>query len=239
MFRRLIALYFLSACLALGAAGLPAHSQDCNGLNTPDASELDCNANGKPDACDIAADASRDWVADGVPDECGQDCNLNCIADAVDVAPGAFMDTSPQIMPFNDGNTPRTHTIPAPPPATSAVTLGFTTYRDLVNLLRVEVRLNGTLIGNVFTDNGLPAGCRTGTAQLTLSAEQFNALVAGQDAEIRMQPVAGAWAVCSGTYIRVTTTYSVAPHSADCDVNADGFLDGLDIAGFAARALGD
>ena len=179
---------------------------------------LDCDASGVVDGCEILAGTVIDCDGDALPDSC-------------EVA--TFTNSSLEMGPLA-GNTPLIHVIPTPP-AGSDVTLTFTATGDLGALTEsVQIRLNGSIVGSVFGNDG--ADCNTEvTTTLVIPGVVYNFLTAGTDATFTLVPSATvSEAECPQSRLRFQTDYQrLMPD--DCDGN--GIPDDCDLASGALADL--
>jgi len=156
----------------------------------------------------------------------GRDCNGNGRLDACELAP-SLSATSPEYTPLD--NTPRTFALTAPPQAVSDVTLQCQAL-GRINFVTtyVDVEINGVLVGTVFVDGF--HYCEPEQDTLVVSAAQYNAIVVGGNAVIRLVPSPDVFAVDCGvpTFIQVQVSYSGVAPAPDC--NGNGWPDACDLA---------
>ncbi len=183
---------------------------DCNANGIGDICEqfLDCNGNGIPDSCDIASKESADTNNDGIPDECALDCNGNSVVDVIDIAQGTSDDCNGNDVPdeCEDGSAAHTTGDMGPfywqHPALGQLSkcrLSTTPVRIRVEVVGdldaptefVTLRLNNTNIANLFVQDGEDCDA-TSVATVTLSATQWNALVAAGGSTIEVRLVASS-----------------------------------------------
>jgi len=186
-------------------------ANDCDGDAVPDSCESDCNSNSTPDDCDIAAMTSGDCNANGVPDEC--DLALTSVAVSELLAPIG----SPHLPSF---------TIPSAFPAGGDVTVTVTGFGDFgATNEYLDLGINATPIGRVFDAGG--GQCVETVEPLIVSADAFNAAVAGGDAAFGLvTPSTVSPTECGGSYASILVDYAPI---VDC--NANGIVDFCDIAG--------
>ncbi|MCP3904887.1 MAG: right-handed parallel beta-helix repeat-containing protein [Planctomycetes bacterium] len=219
-------------------------SGDCNENGIPDECDTDCNGNGVADECDVAEGTSPDCNENGVPDECDADCDGNGSPDECDIASdpavdcnldgvidvcGAFFSfDSGDLSPIGFG-APHAVIVPNAPDATDLVTVTVTARADLdATGETILVRLNGTVLGILFADDGLP--CDDVSGQLAISANPYNALLTGGDLEITLSTSPDVLTFeCVNSTISVSIEY-LADIPIVCVCPAD--LDGSDDVGF-------
>ncbi|MCP3903870.1 MAG: right-handed parallel beta-helix repeat-containing protein, partial [Planctomycetes bacterium] len=224
---------------------------DCNDndvfdeCDIADGTSLDCNLNGIPDECDVA---TGDCDGNGIPDECdlsvggaGLDCDGNGVIDACDIASGAVEDcnangvpdacdiatshaaASDELSPMGFGFEQEYHARYAPE-ASGPVTLSFAAFGDLSSSSEhIAIRVDGTLVGTVFTSGA--SDCDDVNGELVLTAESYNAARTGPDALIAMEPTTSVQpGYCTQhSYISVSIAYAIDPTSLDTD--GDGIPD--------------
>ncbi|MCH7721154.1 MAG: hypothetical protein IH988_09240, partial [Planctomycetes bacterium] len=223
-----------------------------NGMR--DECEPDCNSDGIIDSCDIAQGLSEDCNANGIPDECielEEDCNENGTPDECDLIT-PFTSVSEELSPIG-GNYPQSYTIPAAPLALDDVTLSFSAVADLnLETQWIDVDINGTFVGMIFTDGATDCPSTPNVDQLVLSLETYNAAVNGNDAVIGLVPTDEVVNLCFAppSYIVVSVEYEIAVsaddngngipdecESCEGDANSDGLVDPLD-SGFVLARFG-
>lgn len=226
----------LDAC---DAAEGPGPDCNCNGVldecDITDGTSADCNGNGSPDACDLSDQSSLDCNNNAVPDECdlveqsSMDCNDNDVPDECDVVQ-MFADQSEPLSPLG-GSVPLIHTIPSPPPTVDDVTLSFEAVGDLVSPEEVvAVLINSVLVGQIFETGAVSCSSSPNTAQLTVSAEEFNSAIDGGDAEIMLfpSPPVDEDACFGESYITVAIQYAF---SSPADTDGSGIPDECEAGG--------
>jgi len=189
---------------------------DANGILDECQTFADCNGNGIADYCDVAVGTSEDCNGDGVPNECDADCNGNGISDVCDGS--QFLVTSPSLGPV--GPNPLTFSFSAEE-ASGDVTFAFVVTADIDLAFEfIVVRLNGTLLGRVYDDNG--EDCVPSADQLTLDAATFNALTGGGPSSIVANPTAAVSAVaCEATSLTVSVVHALPSSLAGCPGDLD------------------
>lgn len=182
---------------------------------------FDCNTNGISDACDIAENRSQDVCGNGIPDECEEDCNENGTPDQCELHPVLDI-SSGMLSPFGTG-FPQTLLLQNPPIAVGTVNLFFSAHADLSGTSRrIDVELNGEFVGTVFPHEELGCADPPSIDQLILSADAYNMLLAGGDAEITMLPEGGSMdpeACAHGTFVSVQIIYEPQSVTQDCNDN--------------------
>ncbi len=183
----------------------------------------DCNQNLTPDECEVPDTSPGGLCAQ----DCVDDCDANGIPDECDI-PSTFVGSSLELGPFGDG-APQAFALESVRPADGDVILSFTAEADLgLATKNVEVLINNSMVGTVFTDDGEDCDQLSET-QLSVQAATFNQITQSGEAVIDM--VASdlvASNECAGaTYITVSVTYETASASADC--NSNGIPDSCDI----------
>ena len=217
----------------------------------------DCNYNGLSDETDIADGTSVDCNANSLPDDCelalfmSPDCNDNGTPDECEVGV-RFTSASPELSPIGYGIS-QSHTVLSPPATVTDVTLAFTAYADLnADQEKIDVSLNGTTVGSVFTFGASDCPPLPDADELVLSAAEFSDIVNGGDAVITMEAAPGVnpSACDSGSFITVTVRYHTAGASLDCntngvpdecepgDFNGDGLLRLSDLSEYAGCYTG-
>lgn len=201
-------------------------SADANGNGVPDECG-DCNSNGTMDWQDLLSGASQDCNANGIPDECDiasaveEDCNGNLVPDSCEVA-RPFVRSSPQYSPFGFGSS-YTYTIANP--STSVSDVHFTVFGQgdfAVGTERLNITVNGTLVGQVFI-NGLL--CAPMEETLIVPAATWNALVDGQPSASVLLTATGAVDAnaCGGaTWVRFDLSLTLP---GDSDADSNGLVD--------------
>ena len=199
---------------------------DCNGNGVSDVCELltgaanDCNGNGVPDECDIAAGVSPDCNRNGVPDECDTDCDDNGVPDDCEIVGLVFLGDSGELSPF-DGENPQSFTIVSPSVALSDVTLTFDTDADLNDEgEHVDIELNGIHLGTFFEGHLDEIDCQERSAELVFTADEFNLLIDGGDADFEFTPTEDIAFCGLHSFIAVRMEYD-----ADPDANGNGLPD--------------
>jgi hypothetical protein len=222
-------------------------SQDCDGGGVPDECEDDCNRNGLEDGCDIASGASPDCNLNGVPDECdladgsSPDCNRNNVPDDCDMQVAISAATGP-LSPVLAA-VPLTVVLDLAPAVTDPH-FDFTAYADLGSTAeRIDVLINGTLVGAVFASGASDCPAIPNLGQLVVPASTFNPLLGGDGTTVTLQPSSSVDSTCSPTsFVTMAVGYLGLDPSADADgngvldacecpadVNADGFVDVQDL----------
>ncbi len=191
-------------------------SRDCNNngrIDTCESGYTDCNSNSLPDSCDIASGTSADADSNGVPDSCQPDCNLNNLPDAWEIATGRATDYNADGIPDTcqgavmvdsttdnlgapSGLATREHVFAALPFAESAVNVVIDLVGDLNRVNEyVEVSLNGGAPRRFFEADGNDCPATPDRAVITLTREEFNALIsangAGRSLTVSMTGSAG------------------------------------------------
>ncbi|MBN1491830.1 MAG: VCBS repeat-containing protein [Phycisphaerae bacterium] len=216
--------------------------------NTGTAVSVDCNSNGAPDECDVGDGTSADCNANRKPDECeidanteplgaylceancDNDCNVNGQLDVCE-AGRSFTYTSLALSPFGAG-WPQSFTMRAALEAESDIVFTLHASAKLATLTQwVDVDLNGTYVGRVFTSGASDCPATPNTQQLMVPASDFNAAVAagGGDAVITMTASAGVDAsACSRSWIQVAVKYTSVGRDCndnqvpdECDISVD------------------
>ena len=189
-------------------------SDDCNGNEIPDDCEissspagfdLDCNSNGILDTCDIAAGVSLDCDGDEIPDDC---LIATYIARGDVLAPLAAA-------------TALTQLFEGVPPASADVVITIDALGDLGALTEeIDIQLNGTSIGTVYTFTGAECPANSPTELIILDANTFNALTPTGTAQFTLTPSALVdAALCADSFITIELEYSgVVAH--DCNGNS-------------------
>jgi|GEM_PF-465947 len=179
---------------------VPNPSQaDCNNNGIGEACETftDCNHSGLPDSCDIAAHTSLDGDSNGVPDECQVDCNHNGISDLAEIFNASMPDGNADLIPdvcqgaaFVTGDSGnlgapsgydvRSYTFTNLLYAANTVTLTVDLRGDLNGVTEyVNISLNGGAPQRFFEAGGNSCPSTPDRATITLTKEQFKALIAG------------------------------------------------------------
>jgi len=186
---------------------------------------FDCNGNGIPDDDDIASGFSQDCQPNGIPDEC------DLIAELIV--------TSGQLSPIGAGVS-QSFTVPAPPQAESNVTFDFTAMADLNETYEfITVDVNGETIGTVFNLGANQCPGSPDTAQLIVSAVDFNDAVAGGNAVIRLtaSDEVNPHLCTVVSWITVSLQYETTggdcnangvPDACEPDADVDGAIDDCD-----------
>ena len=194
---------------------------DCNHNGIGEACETftDCNSNSLPDSCDIASGTSADADSNGVPDSCQPDCNLNNLPDAWEIATGratdynadgipdtcqgaVMVDSTTENLGAPSGLTTREYVFAALPFAESAVNVVIDLVGDLNRVNEyVEVSLNGGAPRRFFEADGNDCPATPDRAVITLTREEFNALISANGA---------------GGSLRVSMTGSAGVDSSEC-----------------------
>lgn len=220
---------------------------DCDLDGVPDTCELaaqpslDCNGNGRIDSCDIASGTNPDCDGDGRIDSCAiaqqlvPDCNGNGTPDACDIASGTSIDcnangkpdscdlasfpvsiVTPQQAPFYS-SYPLEYTINAARRAASDVQLQIQYYGDSHGYYGWNFRpsIDDSEVGSWY--DYYWGGCSSGTRNVTVPREQWNAAAADGVVVLRVRHDSGS--NCGG-YCLVTVAYSSEPVSRDCNANA-------------------
>ncbi|MHC5113329.1 MAG: right-handed parallel beta-helix repeat-containing protein [Planctomycetota bacterium] len=213
-------------------------SGDCNDNGVPDECDTDCNGNGVADECDISEGTSPDCNDNGVPDECDPDCNdngvpddcdiatdpsLDCNVDGIPDACGAFLSqASGDLTPIGFGS-PQQMVVPDAPEATGPVTITVTARADLDDETEtIQVRLNSTIAGLLFADDGL--ACEEVTGEITMSTFQFNNALTGGDLNVILSPSPNVLTFeCPESTISVSIEYLAdIPIVCVCPADLDG-----------------
>ncbi len=134
--------------------------------------------------------------------------------------------TSEATSPFGSGQ-PHEFSIIGPPPAAGDVILTVTAEADLdAGSEFVIVRLNGVSLGGVFGSDG--SNCTPVSAVKTITAAEYNDLVAGGDAVFTLTAMASVSPdECESSWIMMSVEYVGSSAIADC--NANGVPDACDI----------
>ncbi len=162
----------------------------------------DCNGNGTLDSQDVSLGNSPDCNENGVPDEC-------------DVL---FQAQSGRMSPIGSG-FPQSLLVASPPNADGDVTLRFKVAGDFASgSERLDVAINGTGVGSVFTSVGTDCPSEADVDELVVSSALYNALLAGGDATITATASSSVGAtVCSGSYVTISVSY--ASSTVDCNLS--------------------
>ena len=215
-------------------------SSDCAGEGVPDECEGDCNTNGIADSCDIAAGAV-DCDSNGVPDVCelaDGDCDGSGVLDACEIA-SAYITIEPgQLEPLRWPIT-LSFVIPNAKPSVSSVSFYFFAIGDLGGPEEyVNVRLNGTPIGEVYDTSLDDCTVFPLRDEIVLTAAAYNALLTGGDALVEIVPSSAVDIVPCAAYIRPSVQYQLfrdcdangIPDDCEPDCNANGVADACDLA---------
>ncbi|NBQ13996.1 MAG: hypothetical protein EBU31_05145 [Proteobacteria bacterium] len=172
---------------------------DCNhnGIGEVCETFTDCNRNGLPDSCDISAHTSLDGDNNSVPDECQADCNHNGISDVTEIFNGSTPDGNADLVPdicqgaafvagdsgnlgAPSGYDVRSYTFANLLYAANTVTLTVDVRGDLNGVTEyINVSLNGGAPQRFFEAGGNSCPSTPDRATITLTKEQFGALIAG------------------------------------------------------------
>ena len=220
---------------------LPDECMDCDNNLIFDAQEIaadpaqDCNVNGTLDVCDVAVRNSLDCNGNLIPDECdvsssfSRDCNINGIPDECELA-GQFSVGSPQLSPIGLG-FPVSHTFTTPPEAQGDVTMRFFAIADLdTTFVSLDVYLNDVFQGQVFRTTGSLCPETPDEEELVVAMADFNTLIIGGDAVIRIETFDSIeFDACGGSsWVSVSMSYIAPPVVPD--INANGIIDDCDLA---------
>lgn len=162
----------------------------------------DCNGNGILDSQDVSLGNSPDCNGNGVPDEC-------------DVQ---FQALSGRMSPIYSGS-PQSLLVASPPNADGNVTLRFKAVGDFsLASERLDISINGTGVGSVFTTVGTDCPSEADTDELVISSALFNALLAGGDANILATASSTVnSSACSSSYVTIALSYPSA--TVDCNLS--------------------
>ena len=177
---------------------------------------LDCNLNCIEDADDIVAGTSFDCNANNIPDECD-----------VQIDP-FFIGNSGELSPIGLG-FPVSHTFTSPIASREDVTLRFAAIADLDTVfLTLHVYLNDVFLGRIFRLTGSRCPTTPDEDQIVVAMADFNSLVNGGDAVIRIEtPDSVEFDLCDGTsWVSVSLDY----FGAVPDGNGNGVPDSCDLA---------
>ena len=184
----------------------------------------DCNTNCIDDAADITAGTSFDCNANGIPDECDLQSEP------------LFADGSGELSPIGLG-FPVSYTIVNPPESNEDVTLQFAAVADLDTVfLTLHVYLNDVFLGRIFRLTGSRCPPSPDLDQIVVAQADFNAMVNGGDAVIRIEtPDSVEFDICGGSsWVSVELDYIIPSPDANnnsildtCELaNGDSNLDG-------------
>lgn len=165
----------------------------------------DCNCNAIPDECEVFSGALADCDGNDIPDECELPF---------------FFATSARLSPIGYGHIQR-FTIPHPPDAVSQAVFTVHAQSDLFASNEwIELYLNGSRVAQLFTTGGNDCPAAPDVRSALLDASQFNALIAGGDANLLLLPSSAVNAdLCGpGSYVRVELRYEPADPQ-DCNIN--------------------
>ena len=177
---------------------------------------LDCNLNCIEDADDITAGDSLDCNNNNIPDEC-------------DVQSDPFFsDASGELSPIGLG-FPVSHTFTSPPAALEDVTLQFAAIADLESIFwALDVYLNDVFLERIFRLTGSRCPTTPDEDELVIAMADFNTLVNGGDAVIRIETFDSVeFDACAGTsWVSVSLDYL----GSVPDTNNNGIPDTCDLA---------
>ena len=206
----------------------------------------DCNSNSIPDSCDIASGLSTDTDSNGVPDECKSDCNSNGILDVNEIAQGSAADCNSNFIPDaceDDSRAVSTGNMGAfgngvPALGTLASCVSATTSSVIVRVEAIgdlgapteyaSLKLGNTVVATLlFQTTGHDCPATPDVATLTLSATQWNAIVAnaGVDGDVAVTLTAstlvdGAQCGAAG-FAQVSVAYGGPRYDCDGDELSD------------------